>query len=103
MLPNDHPIYVWIARLIPWRLHKVQVSRKPKANRWLFADAAVHRAAVLLHDINTIVFDVVKLTEIKGSRERFTKPVKFGVFCHGVAPGVQVDPSSANAPPPRKI
>ncbi len=91
VLHDHHEIYLQVQRLVPWRITRMQVARNPKANRWVEGLESPHRAAVLLHNDSEIAFDVVKPLDVPGGRQRFTKPVAYAIFIHGVAPAVAED------------
>ena len=80
---DDHELRHLISRLVPWNLVRIQFARAPKANRWQQGEGMTHRVTVCRHNYASLSFDVVRMMDVPGTRQRFQKPVRVAIFIFG--------------------
>ena len=84
----QHELVHLMRRLVPWDIHRVQLAKQPKANRFGGLGPELtqtHRATVLWLTDERVTFETARLADASASA-RFPAPVRVGIFIFGIAP-----------------
>ena len=85
---NDE-LHKLIVNLVPWRLERVQAAWTPAARRWPEDVPFTHRGAALRTTTGQIVIEDEDLAAAHYPKQRYTQPMRLGIFFFGMAPDDQ--------------
>ena len=100
-LNRSDPMYLKVAELVPWSLEKVQVASTPAARRFPALKVPfTHRGAALKMSDGSICLETEDLAAVSYPQQRFSSPVRVGLFYFGTAPEESEMSSHEPFPPP---
>ena len=88
-LAKNDELYKLIVNLVPWRLERVQAAWTPAARRWPEDVPFTHRGAALRTTTGQIVIEDEDLAAAHYPKQRYTQPMRLGIFFFGMAPDDQ--------------
>ena len=100
-LNKTDPVYEELCALVPWTIEKVQVSLTPAARRWPgFKIPFTHRGAGLKMADGRVIIESEDMSAVNYPQQRFSQPVRLGVFFFGAAPDEDEATASSSMPAP---
>ena len=88
-LAKNDELYKLVSNLVPWRLERVQAAWTPAARRWPEDVPFTHRGAALRTTTGQTVIEDEDLAAAHYPKQRYTQPMRLGIFFFGMAPEEQ--------------
>eukprot|EP00438_Fugacium_kawagutii_P005300 Skav213865 [mRNA] locus=scaffold2366:336381:344444:- [translate_table: standard] len=98
LLREGHEIYTKVEALVPWKLTRVQAVSTPMIRRFPQDVGFTHRGAGLMFNDGTLEVESEDLSTLEFPKQKFSRPVAFGIIFYGYAEDDQPPKSTESVP-----